>query len=125
MKLKFFLLYFLPVILFMGIIFYFSSIPQPPTLGIKYSASYEHVLEYFILSFLLYRGFKNSRYENIAFILAILIAIVYGISDEIHQFFILGRNFDFLDMGFDALGAFLILPIKLLERNLYFRRYLL
>jgi len=125
MKLKFFVLYFLPIILFMGIIFYFSSIPYPPTLEIKYSADYEHIFEYFILSFLLYRGFRNSRYNNIVFSLAILIAVVYGISDEMHQYFIPGRTFDFFDMGFDAIGACLILPIRFLEKNRYFRKYFL
>jgi VanZ family protein len=109
----------------MILIFYFSSIEYPPTLEIKYSTNYEHTLEYFILGFLLYRGFKNSKYENIAFTLAILIAIVYGISDEMHQYFVPGRSFDFFDMGFNSLGALLIIPIRFLERNRYFRKYFL
>ena len=97
----------------------------PPTLEIKYGANYEHIVEYFILSFLLYRGFRNSRYKNVAFSLAILIALVYGISDEMHQYFVPGRSFDFLDMGLDFLGACLILPIRFLEKNRYFRKYFL
>ena len=125
MKSKFFVLYFLPIVLFMGIIFYYSSQPYPPVVNLEHGASYEHILEYLILSFLLYRGFINSKYKNIAFILAILIAIVYGVSDEMHQYFVPGRNFDFIDMSLDALGACLILPIRFLKKNKYLKRYML
>src|SRR3989344_3949471 len=75
-----------PVLIWMGLIFYFSSRPSV-------SVSEEdvvnfvffkllHMVEYGILFFLLFRAFSN---KNIALnlIYAFLIAALYGISDEI------------------------------------------
>ena len=39
------------------------------------------------------------------FIFAIILCILYAISDEIHQHFIPGRSGDLLDVGIDTMGS--------------------
>ena len=36
---------------------------------------------------------------------AVLIAVAYGVSDEFHQMFVPGRSAELADLGADALGA--------------------
>ncbi len=43
--------------------------------------------------------------EKRAALWAVLISVLYGISDEIHQAFVPGRTPRLLDVGMDALGA--------------------
>jgi VanZ family protein len=42
------------------------------------------------------------------FILAIIFSILYALSDEIHQFFVPGREFDLWDLAADSLGIVLV-----------------
>lgn len=108
-----FVYYYLPVFLWMGLIFYLSSIP-----GLKSGASLPteivlrktaHIFEYFILALLFWRIF----YYHLGFsllksgLLAFSSCIGYAISDEIHQFFIEERAGRFVDVLVDGGGAFL------------------
>jgi len=91
----------------MGLIFYVSSIsypPQPEPLQKKPVPLLEHVVEFAILGFLLVPGFKGLKFKNFL-LLAALIGILYGISDEIHQFFVPGRYSTLLDVVADSLGV--------------------
>jgi VanZ family protein len=49
------------------------------------------------------KGFRHVSWR--AVIGAIVIAALYGVSDEYHQLFVPGRTFDVLDMLADALGS--------------------
>lgn len=91
----------LAVIAYMALIFYLSSIPLEfpeiidrldPT---KFSL---HVIEYSVLGFLLLNLNKNFR-------LSILIGTFYGISDEIHQYFVPFRAMSFFDVLADVIGV--------------------
>jgi VanZ family protein len=90
----------LPVVLWAGVIFAFSSVPSLSTgLGtwdtILRKAA--HVTEYAILGALLYRGFRREAP-------ALATGIAYAASDELHQHFVRGRHASPVDVAIDALG---------------------
>jgi VanZ family protein len=90
------------------LIFVVSAIPQmPPPLGFKWGDKVAHLLEYGILSSLLFLAFYTSGKEYLkrhVFILSILIGMAYGLSDEIHQKFVPGRDCNVFDFLADCLG---------------------
>ena len=47
-----------------------------------------HFLEYFVLSFLLFKAYLNTEKVVKTFYLATVTSVIYAISDEIHQYFI-------------------------------------
>lgn len=63
-----------------------------------------HVIEYAILSLLLYRGFKSSGIRN-PYLWSFILAVIYGFTDEYHQSFISGRQSRLRDVVFDTIGA--------------------
>jgi len=110
-SLKHFVLYWVPVILYACLIFYGSSRSELPDLKIMRFPNFDklvHFTEYAIFSVLIFRAAVNSHrpllYEK-AFMWAILIASLYGLSDEIHQLFVPYRFCDFWDWTVDTLGA--------------------
>jgi VanZ family protein len=125
---KNFLYYWLPVLVYAGLIFYFSSLYEIPTMMIKIipQTLIWHMIEYAILSILLFRAFinsKNDNFRNNTILLAILIASLYGITDEIHQFFVPGRIFSYFDMMFDFVGSNVILTKNIYTKSkIYFKR---
>lgn len=97
----------LPVIAYMAMLFVFSSfstLPSPPG---DLSAYDMHIAAYAGLGALTARavakGLRHVSWRAVAG--AIVIAALYGISDEYHQMFVPGRSFDVLDMLADAIGA--------------------
>lgn len=69
-----------------------------------------------VAHFLLYAGFgvviylafsraENERIRALAIPLTIIAGIVYGITDEAHQYFVPGREMDVIDMIVDSLGV--------------------
>ena len=102
--------YWVPVFLYAGFIFYLSSIPAPevPITGIDLSPI--HILEFFILSYLIFRALSREEISLwYIFVLAIASSTTYGITDEIHQLFIPGRHFSIFDILFNFIGSSLIL----------------
>lgn len=95
------------VLIWAGIIFWLSSIPNLES-GLEQDfilRKIAHILEYAILTFLLLRAFnlKNSK----CIILAIIIAFLYALSDEFHQTFVFGRQGRLGDVGIDSIGILL------------------
>jgi len=91
-----------PVILWMGIIFFFSSqqrivVSPQETINFIFFKSL-HVLEYALLYILTFRATKNP-------ITSFLIVILYAVSDEIHQLFVVTREGRVRDVIIDTLGA--------------------
>lgn len=111
--------YWMPAILYAGFIFYLSSIPAPvtPIKGIDMSPI--HILEFFILSYLIFRALSRERITLWhAFVLAIIISTLYGITDEIHQLFVPGRHFSVFDILFNFIGSTLILlKMRRIKKN--------
>lgn len=91
-----------------GVIFFFSSIPNLKT-NLEYDfllRKIAHITEYFILTFLLYRAFKGSFSMNGfgLFMYPAVFSLLYAISDEIHQYFIVGRCCSNRDVLIDTIG---------------------
>jgi len=59
---------------------------------------------FFFLGIFLILSLTNQKYKPLLIILSIIIAITYGILDEIHQIFVPGRYFDYLDILTNAIG---------------------
>lgn len=99
-----------PAILVAIILFILSSIPYPPT--IKLNVSYEdlimHAIAYGVFGFFVARALYNQngylRLKENLLLFTFIIGTVYGISDEIHQYFVPGRFSDILDVLADSVG---------------------
>jgi len=103
--------YWVPLYAYAGLIFYLSSLSRPlPEVDIPFFDKSIHIFEYAVFGLLASRAFKNSPrkrfFENFK-LLAILVSVIYGVSDEIHQGFIPGRQFSVFDMMADGLGGIL------------------
>jgi VanZ family protein len=100
-------MFLLFAVLWAGIIFYASSIPAdglPSDLGNLNVLG--HFVEYLVLAVLLWFAWKD-KWKNTVNYLMVTAAIcaLYAASDEIHQYFVPGRQTDFLDWVVDVLGA--------------------
>lgn len=117
-KTRFYLLYIVPVILYCATIFYISSltiIPGPagtPLINDKI----KHAILYLGLSILTYRTINQTKYKKHAYLIAIIFATLYGISDEIHQHFVPGRIYSIGDMIANAVGSNLILIKRYIKK---------
>ena len=65
-----------------------------------------HMIEYFILAILIYI-FLREFYpkDKYLFLLVILLAVFYALTDEIHQLFVPGRYGSIIDVLIDSMGA--------------------
>jgi VanZ family protein len=65
-----------------------------------------HFLVYFGLGFLLKNAYQVSGYLNFrGSVYALMVSILYAISDEIHQMFVPGRGPGIKDVFIDSIGA--------------------
>jgi VanZ family protein len=114
---NFFDINLLLILVWMGVIFYFSSLQGS---GVKYNPPLwffierkgAHIGEYFILTLFLI-NFFIKRYSNLkdVFTISALVALLYAFTDEIHQLFVFGREGKITDVGFDSVGIILALTI--------------
>ena len=61
-----------------------------------------HLLEYLILGILVANMIKNHCKKTY---ISFLVCVLYAISDEVHQLFVVGRQCQLLDILIDALGS--------------------
>ena len=104
--------FWLPVCAYAGLIFFLSSLSHPeelaPSVFEFLGDKMLHAIEYGILGVLCYRAFRyaagpwGARY---ALGLAIFLATLYGLSDEIHQSFVADRESSGWDLLADFAGA--------------------
>ena len=97
-----------PVALDAALIYYVSSIPRLPSPPGPFSDKHFHFGSYALLATLLVRALASARFHNVngrVAIGAILLATLYGVTDEIHQIFVPGRTAALDDLVADALGA--------------------
>jgi VanZ family protein len=98
----------------MALMFFFSSRSDLPTQGTVtedfISKKFAHVLEYFVLMFLMFRAVGEKSITK-----AFLYSLIYAFTDEIHQLFIPYRTGKLIDVSIDSLGLILssIVIIKL------------
>lgn len=105
-----FILYWLPPILWMITIFYFSSRPR---FGITHKFLFDfvifkalHIIEYAILYFLFFRAFYKTTTLPLLqqFLFSFLLAFFYAISDEFHQLYVPTREGKIRDIIIDTVG---------------------
>jgi glycopeptide antibiotics resistance protein len=71
-----------------------------------------HMVEFGVLASLLYLALrKMNTAKHHLFTLAFVIAFLYGVSDEIHQYFVPGRRADVFDVIANGIGAFCFLRV--------------
>jgi len=108
-KLHIFFYYWLPILIYCLLIFIQSSypsiesVPELPNIDKVF-----HFVAYALLGALFLRAFKTSRIKNnvkLMLILSVLLSSLYGISDEIHQYFVPYRDADLMDVLADMLGG--------------------
>lgn len=104
------------LLLWMGVIFFFSSLRgseyiYEPTLSYYLERKGAHVIEYAILMLLTVRWvfalFPKERIWKVLLVAAVF-SITYGVSDELHQFFVPYRGAKISDVGIDTLGVLLM-----------------
>lgn len=107
--------YWLPPILWMGVIFLFSSRAELPSLRLtppNLQNILGHLFEYGVLAYLLARAFERPFAPKCAHLWAIAITMLYAASDEWHQTFVPGRHGDLLDWLVDITAALLVLGLR-------------
>lgn len=94
-------------------IFVLSSIPGDnfPEVDFKFSDKIVHVVIYSVLYILFFYSLKNQR-KNVklhehSFEYALLFTAVYGLTDELHQYFVPLRSCEIYDWLADITGAFI------------------
>ena len=101
-------------------IFILSSMPQPPFPPeplIPYQDKFLHITVYFLYALLWQVGLigvKNEKISGYAIPLAVVIAILYGATNEVYQSFIPDRMYDLGDVIANAIGA-LISGLKIIK----------
>jgi VanZ family protein len=109
---RFFIKYWLPVLICAILIFYISSIPGDniPSL-FNYQDIFFHILEYAIFAFLVNRALKATKPGLIyikRFIWVFFLCLIYAIIDELHQAFVPHRHPSLIDITYDGIGICLM-----------------
>ena len=113
-----------PAAVWAGVIFLLSSqpvLPSPPGISDKLA----HAVTYGILGAGCLLGIVAADWRRIArrtSVLAVIVAVLYGVSDEFHQAFVPGRTPDVLDVLADAVGAAVAVGVLWLSAILLRRR---
>lgn len=114
-----------PVAIYAGLIVLLSSQSELPSVGLlsKVRAAFaktplaslfgfdkiEHFIEYGIFGFLIARAVQilgpPAQHPRKTWILATLLGAAFGASDEIHQYFVPGRDASVFDLIADTLGS--------------------
>ena len=108
----------LPLLAWMGLIFYLSAQPDLPTPGLGWFdlalSGGAHAFVFGVLAVLWVRVLGVRRH---AAPIALALTILYALSDEWHQTFVPGRCADPWDLLYDSLGAVLALGLWLWWRR--------
>ncbi len=115
--LKTYFLAFIPSVLWAVVIYLFSAQEVLPSFNISlYDFLLKksgHMFVYAVLYVLLYQGFKKIKVDHTkTWLYAFLLCLIYAVSDELHQSFVPGRYATLRDIGYDLLGASLVLLKK-------------
>lgn len=106
----------LPVILWAGLIFRFSS-GTVPLASVVYWQDFAvkksgHVILFGVLAVLIYRGLRIEKIKRKqAAIWAVVLSTLYGVTDEYHQMFTSGRTSRVRDVFIDGMGSALVILV--------------
>jgi VanZ family protein len=124
--------FWFPVVLYSGIIFSVSSVPNlRPPIHVTNFDKIVHAIEYGILGILLVRALSatNPNWPFARLVLwTVCLAVLNGASDEFHQSFVHGRECDIFDLLADTVGAtvgacvYLTLILKEVEQKMFTTR---
>jgi VanZ family protein len=99
----------IPALVWAATIFVLSSLPGSayPATNLWNADKLVHVALYGLLGGLCARGFASGAGRGAWAVLglAALVSTLYGVSDELHQWFVPGRNCDWHDAVADAAGS--------------------
>ena len=125
---KHFFKYKFPAIAWATLIFILSSIPgaKLPRWTFLHFDKVIHAGFYFILGLFVYRFLEPKEHSNSfnwkrAFV-SVAIVVVYGIFDEFHQSFVLGRMADVIDATADTIGGLLSAMMMFVYTKIKMRR---
>jgi VanZ family protein len=109
--------FWLPVLVWAGLIFYFSSIPYLRITEAWYDIilrKLAHMFMFGMLARLLARALTGSTFWpwKKIFAWALVLSVLYACSDEYHQSFTPGRSATLIDILIDTSGAWLALGLK-------------
>ena len=107
-----FALYVMPAILYSLFIFLMSSLSAPPTptFDLEWGDKVTHAGAFGLMMLFNFRAFRwllPARPLKMQAGLALLYCMLYGASDEIHQYFVPNRSCDIFDWIADTTGALL------------------
>ncbi len=97
----------LPVVVYMGVLFYLSS-PSAPPAPASVSDKVLHLGAYAGLALVALRALAGGRWQGVTIATLVgcwLIATCYGITDEWHQSWTEGRSPELADAAANAIGA--------------------
>jgi VanZ family protein len=102
-------LVYIPLIIYWLILFIATSLPVERLPSIGFTDKINHFIAYFVLAVLVNLTLIYQRKSRLLFekapISTIVICMVYGAFDEIHQMFVPGRFAETLDWVADVLGT--------------------
>lgn len=106
------IIYWLPPIIWMLLIFILSS-RQRISIADEHVVNFLffkflHIIEYAILYLLLFRAFNNKRGKKIHYLMPFIISFSYAAIDEIHQAFVPTREGKIRDVLIDTIGITLM-----------------
>lgn len=111
------------VILWLGVIFYFSSQPElkselEPFWDFVFR-KIAHISEFFVLTYLLFNALKQHQFSfSKILIFSASLSVIYAIFDEYHQLFVFGRTGTPGDVLIDTLGIIIaIILLRLYNKN--------
>ena len=106
----------LPPLVWMGVIFFFSAQPNLNS-GLGWidhvGRKIIHASDYALLCFLWWRALRTKLDRERALWFAWALSFLYAISDEYHQTFVAGRHGSWVDVAIDSMGAALFVVLML------------
>jgi VanZ family protein len=109
--------YHIGLLLYLIIIFILSSIPGDdfPKVDFEFSDKVVHIIIYAILFLLFFYSLKNqSKYvklQKFALQYSLLFTCLYGVTDELHQYFVPNRSCELYDWFADVIGGLIMYAI--------------
>jgi VanZ family protein len=108
-KFRILLIYWFPLIIYCLAIYFQSGQPGPESIpDVRFLDKFLHFGAYGLLGILFFRAYETlplKKFKNRLILISIVSATLYGISDEIHQYFVPSRQADLMDGVANTIGS--------------------